>query len=325
MPRRRSKHFDLPPHMQRKRFAYYYVARGKWIPLGSDRNKALLAWAQLEQTEPDESLCTLTVVVERYRKDELRTKAPSTQVEYERALKELLPVFGRVKLEAIQPKHVRAYLDRRSRKISGNREIAVLSALFNRAREWGYTRAANPCAGVRRNAERGRDKYVTDEEYRRVHAAADPVLRDAMALAYYTGQRVSDVLKIRRTDLRDGALWIRQGKTSAALRIAVEGELRRTIERITARGVVGLHLLTSERGERLTYDALQARFRKARVAAGVEFQFRDLRAKAATDLENLELAQKLLGHSGRKMTEHYTKKRAGERVKPVDRKILPEE
>jgi integrase len=166
---------------------------------------------------------------------------------------------------------------------------------------------------------------VTDDEYRRVYAAADPVLRDAMALAYYTGQRVSDVLKIRRTDLRDGALWIRQGKTSVNLRIAVEGELRRTIERITARGIVGLHLVTTERGERVTYDTLQGRFRKARAAAGVDFQFRDLRAKAATDLENLDLAQKLLGHSGREMTEHYTKKRAGERVKPVDRKILPDE
>ena len=138
-----------------------------------------------------------------------------------------------------------------------------------------------------------------------------------------TGQQVSGVLRIRRTDLRDGVLWIRQGKTAANLRIVVEGELRRTIERITARGVVGLHLLTTACGERLTYDALQGRFRRARAAAGVEFQFRDLRAKAATDLENLDLAQKLLGHSGRQMTEHYTKKRAGERVRPVDRKILP--
>ena len=94
---------------------------------------------------------------------------------------------------------------------------------------------------------------------------------------------------------------------------------------LTEPGIVGLYLLTSERGERLTCHALQGRFRKARTAARVEFQFRDLRAKAATDLENLELAQKLLGHSGRQMTEHYTKKRAGKRVKPVDRKILPDD
>jgi len=325
MSRRRSKHFDLPPRMRRKAFAYYHVAGNKWTPLGSDRNKALLAWAQLEQTEPDESLTTFGVVAERYKKDELRQKAPATQIEYTRALKELMPVFGKVKLEAIQPKHVRTYLDRRSKKISGNREIAVLSAIFNRAREWGYIRAANPCVGVRRNAEKGRDRYITDDEYRRLYAAADPVLRDAMALAYYTGQRVSDVLKMRRTDIQDGALWIKQGKTSNTVRIAVEGELRRTIERITARGVVGMYLLTTPKGERLGYEALQKRFAKARSKTGLDVQFRDLRAKAATDLENLDLAQKLLGHSGRDMTEHYTRKRAGERVRPVAKRLIRED
>ena len=325
MSRLRSKHFDLPPRMRRKGFSYYYVVGNKWTPLGLDRNKALLAWAQLEQTEPDESLTTFGVVAERYKKDELPGKAPATQVEYTRALKELLPVFGQVKLESIHPKHIRIYLDRRTKKISGNREIAVLSAIFNRAREWGYTRAANPCAGVRRNAERGRDRYITDEEYRQLHVAADAVLRDAMALAYYTGQRVSDVLKIRRADIRDGALWIKQGKTSKTLRIAVEGELRRTIEEITARGVVGIYLLTTPKGERVSYEALHQRFARARTKAGLDLQFRDLRAKAATDLENLDLAQKLLGHSGREMTEHYTRKRAGERVRPVGKRIIGEE
>ena len=59
---------------------------------------------------------------------------------------------------------------------------------------------------------------------------------------------------IRRADIRDGALWIKQGKTSKTLRIAVEGELRRTIEEITARGVVGIYLLTTPKGERQGTD-----------------------------------------------------------------------
>jgi integrase len=37
--------------------------------------------------------------------------------------------------------------------------------------------------------------------------------------------------------------------------------------------------------------------------------------------KNLEQAQKLLGHATRDMTEHYTKKRAGEKVRPVRRKL----
>ena len=57
----------------------------------------------------------------------------------------------------------------------------------------------------------------------------------------------------------------------------------------------------------------------------MDLQFRDLRAKAATDLENLELAQKPLGHSGREMTEHYTRKRADERIRPVAKRLIGED
>lgn len=66
-----------------------------------------------------------------------------------------------------------------------------------------------------------------------------------------TGQRPADVLKIKRTDVRDGALWIVQNKTKWAIEIT--GELAALIERINAWPL-----------------------------AGVDFQFRDIRAKAAT-------------------------------------------
>ena len=40
-----------------------------------------------------------------------------------------------------------------------------------------------------------------------------------------------------------------------------------------------------------------------------------------TDLDDLAHAQKLLGHSGRDMTEHCVKKRSGEKVQPLRRKV----
>ncbi len=49
----------------------------------------------------------------------------------------------------------------------------------------------------------------------------------------------------------------------------------------------------------------------------VHFQFRDIRAKAATDTGDLAHSQKLLAHKNRDMTEHYVKARIGERVKPL--------
>ena len=67
----------------------------------------------------------------------------------------------------------------------------------------------------------------------------------------------------------------------------------------------------------LTQGALRSRFDKARTLAKVDFQFRDIRGKAATDTGNLAHSQKLLGHKNRDMTEHYVKARMGERVKPL--------
>lgn len=310
--------------MHRKGGAYYYVQSArprKWISLGSDRVKALIQYAQLEQTALDGSLLTFGPVAERYRKEVLPLKAYGTQKEYNRAIDALREVFDPLPLEMIGPEHVRKYLDSRTRKVTANREIAVLSTIFNRAREWGYTKIANPCQGVHRNRELGRDKYVTDEEYRQLYAKADPILRDAMDLGYYTGQRVTDVLNMKRSDIQDGALLVKQAKTKARLRIEIEGELASVIDRITARALVGVYLLTTARGDRLSYQQLSWRFEQARDAAKVDFQFRDLRAKAATDMENLEQAQKLLGHATRDMTEHYTKKRVGEKVRPVRRKL----
>lgn len=110
-----------------------------------------------------------------------------------------------------------------------------------------------------------------------------------------------------------------QNKTGKKLRIEVTGELAELIERILARlrRIDGPALLADDDGQRLTYGALRSRFDKARAAAGVSFQIRDIRAKAATDSEDLGHAQKLLGHRNRAMTEHYTRERKGEKVKPL--------
>ena len=81
---------------------------------------------------------------------------------------------------------------------------------------------------------------------------------------------------------------------------------------------------------------MRKRFEKARDAAAVvfdkagkveeaaaarAFQFRDLRAKATTDLESSERAQKLLGHSTVTTTEGYIRGRRGDRVMPLERGI----
>ena len=182
----------------------------------------------------------------------------------------------------------------------------------------GATDVANPCEGVKGHKETGRDRYVEDEEYRAVWEKAHFTVQDAMDIAYLTGQRPGDVIRVNRADI-NGALWFAQRKTGKKLRITIEGELQVVINRIVERlrKATELSLIQDEDGQPLSYTTLRSRFDAARRAAKVSFQFRDIRAKSATDLENLAHAQKLLGHKTRSMTEHYTRNRKGEKVSPL--------
>ena len=106
-----------------------------------------------------------------------------------------------------------------------------------------------------------------------------------------------------------------QNKTGQKLRVEIVGTLKTVSDRVLSRprAASGLSLIQNETASRGGFD-------RARGKAGVSFQFRDLRAKASTDTEDLHHAQKLLGHTTRAMTEHYTRKRIGDTVKPVGAK-----
>ena len=304
---------------------YYHVSTDKvrkWTKLDQDLSIAKRLWAEIEGEQPDPNNCTFSGISARYRKEVFPTKAPQTQRGNDKELSNLEAVFGSMPIDAIQPKHIKQYLMKRGETatVRANREKALFSHIFNFAREYGYTNATNPCAGVRGHRETGRDRYVEHDEFLAVWNAAHYTVQDAMDLAYLTGQRPADLLKFNRDDIRDGNLCLSQNKTSKALRIAIVGELKELLERILSRQhkvMGGSALLQDGNGQRLTSGALRTRFDKARKTAGVSFQFRDIRAKTATDMDNLAQAQKLLGHKSREMTEHYTRNRKGEQVSPL--------
>jgi integrase len=312
--------------MHLKKGRYYHVTTTvprKWTPLGDDLNEARRQWAELEceEVSPDDK--TFRVIGNRYMREVLPTLRPHTQRDYTQYFKLLDAVFGEVNIDQIRPFDVAEYMRVRGEtaKVRANREKALFSTIFNHARMWGYTDKTNPCIGIKGHKEKSRDRYVSDEEYAAVWACAHPTVQDAMDLALCTGQRPADVLKFDVTDISDGSLSLTQNKTGKKLRITIEGELAEVIARIMAkpRDKVNKALLQDPDGQRLSYFALRSRFDKARDKARVSFQFRDLRAKAATDAEDLAHAQSLLGHKSRSTTEIYTRDRKGDRVRPLSR------
>lgn len=335
---------------------YFYDAGGKprrEIPLGTNYVEAVRKWAELEgdrTTAPEE--VTFAHVVERYIREALPSKAPRTQRDNIIESRNLLRFFNDppAPLDAIEPLHVRQYMKWRTdggktATVRANREKALLSHIWNFARNEGLTKLPNPCAGVHRFTESGRDIYVEDDALDAVRAASSVPLRDALDLAYLTGQRPADTLLMAETDLRDGMLHVGQGKTGKRLRLSLREKdgtlngLGRLIEEIVERKktlkVRSLALVCNEKGQRLTYSALDGRFERAREKAALRaekagndalassirvFQFRDLRAKAGTDKtdsHSLDAARRQLGHSNVKMTEHYVRARKGDIVGPT--------
>jgi integrase len=365
MGRKPSRWANLPPGMRarpRGKLVHYYLDTGgkprKEIPLGSDYVLAVQKWAELtSQKKPVSGEGTFAYVLGRYWEDVIPTKAPRTQQDNEAEKVMLLKFFNDppAPLDSIEPVHIRQFLDWRVREakaaavarnvervkagrsaqpvpanigqVRANREKALFSHIWNYARQHGFTKLPNPCAGIKGFRETGRDAYVGDELLARVMKHAVQPLRFALRLAQITGQRPADVLRMSEAHIVGGSLNVSQGKTGAKLRIVIAGELQTLLEEIreykAGLKVRALPLLVNESGQPLTRFMLRDRFDAARDAAGVDkalFQFKDLRAKAATDMDDsggTRAAQALLGHTTETMTSAYIRHKVGKKVQPL--------
>lgn len=343
---------DLPPRMLRRKRtlksgkvweSFYYAGRREdgtrvEIPLGHDLNDAKRRWAELECKAIPADTGLLRFIFDRYEKEIIPAKATATQRDNLGSLKFLRKVFDSAPIDSITPQIIAQYRDQRGKvaPVRANREITLLSHVWNMAREWGFTAKENPVKGVRKNKEKPRDYYADDAVWAAVYKAACQELQDAMDLNYLTGQRPADVLKMRMADLKDGALELQQNKTKKKLRILLDDpeggrtQLGQLVDRIKARKVASLFLVATPGGAPLNKWTLRTRFDEARAAAakaaaeaGDEgmaahiraFQFRDIRPKAASETD-LAHASKLLGHTDKQITRTVYQ-RVGETVLPT--------
>jgi integrase len=228
-------------------------------------------------------------------------------------------------------------------EVRANREKALFSHIWNFARAEGFTKQPNPCAGIKGFTEEGRDTAPDAELVGLVLEHATKPLELAMRLADCIGQRPGDVLRVSENSIAGevpgGILHVKQGKTGQKLRIMIEGELATIIQdarawkqevkrKLEAKKGIALFsmpaaLILNERGEPLTAAMLRDRFDDARARAGVAkplFQFRDLRAKVATETDEeggTRAAQAILGHTTESMTEQYIRHKVGRKVRPL--------
>lgn len=312
MGRTRTKNKHLPRHMQHKHGAYYHVAtvsgKLRWLRLSDNYGEALRKWAELEGAELDQRW-TVGMALAHYLQVSEKRLRPATLANYAEGAKKLIPVFGTMAIEDLRRDHVYRYMVERG-NVAANRERALLSAVYTHLLNSGLMRGENPAAGLRfRNEEKVGKRYVTDDEFRALLAAASIRMRPLLRLAYLTGMRQSDILALELTNATEQGIAYIESKTQNERLIGWSDELREAWRAAAGARIGKVPLFLARGGDAFTPSGFKASWRRVKIRAGLkDVKFHDLRRKTGSDAEEGH-AQELLGHADGRITKrHYRAK-----------------
>lgn len=255
-------------------------------------------------------------------------KGPSVDKRADRdkySAKHLYRAFSGRDLASLLSSDIRAYID--ARRVAGaqagtiNREIGLLSAALNYARqEWDWN-IPNPAQGRRLREPEGRVRWLTKEEAARLIQAAEAEpqaghLPDFIRLALHTGCRRNELLELEwsRVDLDSRLLLLEAQHTKSARRrtIPLNAMAYRALSNRAAfrkeHCPKSPWVFAHEDGSRMA--ACRRSFGNACKRAGItDFRIHDLRHTCAAWLVSagvpLTEVRDLLGHSTIAMTERY--------------------
>lgn len=351
--KRKDDSLRMPRRMYVRAGTFYYAHAdtGKWENLGKDYAAARKRVDHYN--DPTGTYGTMRWFLDQFIIHcEQRVAAVDlsqrTLDDYRDTLPQLKAYFGDMLPTEVTGAHVARYLElgaATGRPVRANRERATLSSCMSwMCRNTMGGLLMNPCmrqAGVVRNAEAARERYVTDEEYLAVYWRAPATVKLLMELTYRTLQRPeSDIIRWTasavRTKAGERVLHFRQGKTGRLVDILVAGRLEEVLD-LAIGEVPQLRqpIVHRRDGDDYTYKGISSMLRRVIVKVRKEvpglaemesFGFRDLKGKGATDMwlagEDIGRIQLLCGHAKASTTEIYIKARWRETAKPNTTQIL---
>lgn len=170
--------------------------------------------------------------------------------------------------------------------------------------------SSNPLTGYKLYKESpSKVRVVTKEEFQRVYEAASGFLKPILVMAYNTGMRRSEILKLRweNVDMSQGYLRVEETKNGESRYIPINKQLNEALKTVKY-NASGDYVFTHDNEPAKTFKTA---FNAAVRRAGVDrFTFHDLRHTFASVLvmKGVDLAtvQELLGHKSITMTKRYS-------------------
>ena len=290
------------------------------------RRQAARTLAQLKGGPPPESdpagSFTVADLAERYLDEHVTIRCkPSSAKMYRSALRRfILPVLGHLPVNEVDRTHIlKLHTKLHDKPCLANRVLEVQSKMFNLATDWRWRReGANPCRSVPKYPERKRERFLSDEEFRRLGDVLNEMEAEgsvplyaaaAIRLLMLTGCRRNEILDLRwrDVDLKAGELRLPDTKTGPRLvpLPPAAAEILSELPRVPGNP----HVIPGTKPGRRLAD-LQPPWERVRKRADLEdVRLHDLRHSFASRAlalgESLPMIGRLLGHNRVQTTARY--------------------
>ncbi len=243
----------------------------------------------------------------------------TTAKEYQRAMDLFIkPSIGPRKITDISRTEIaKLHHDYRDKPYQANRTLGVLSVMFNQCEIWGLRPdGSNPCRHVKKYQEKKRERFLSEEELKRLWQTLDTCEADesastsacnAFRLLILTGCRLGEIQTLKWKYIKPDGIYLPDSKTGAK-KVYIGKEVHDLLNGIKPVEDNPYVISGTVEGNYLT--DLQKPWRRIRKIAELEdVRIHDLRHSFASfALANgLSLAEigKLLGHSQVQTTARY--------------------
>jgi len=141
-------------------------------------------------------------ILNQYAKDNL---APSTVLIFQKSFNHFKNILGNKRIDFVTPYDIEAFKSARLnavKKTTVNIELRTLKSMFNVLKRLGYLQS-NPYINVKFfKLEEKEILSFTDEEIQQLlNAIKEPVLKNIVLFALYTGCRISEILNLQWSDI----------------------------------------------------------------------------------------------------------------------------
>ncbi len=223
---------SLPRHVHRVRSGgreYFYYQEGRGTAHAGERIRlpddpqTPEFWNAVRQAQgicgptPTDTIGALIDAFECAWPSLPRKLKPSTQDQYRRHLKRVRKAWGELPASDLRPRHVDALIRQlgETRPGTANNVLAVLKAMCGWANGPVELLMHDPTWGVVRFEKGEGHKPWTEEQLAYAAEHFTGMLRRFFFLSRYTGQRISDVVRLSPTDEDEGGFRLTQKKTGA--------------------------------------------------------------------------------------------------------------